>query len=63
MKRVLALALVAALAACSRSGETGPAATAELAIAQQREPMSLNPALENGAHRQPSGGCCFFNIS
>jgi peptide/nickel transport system substrate-binding protein len=49
VKRVLALALVAALAACSRSGETGPAATAELAIAQQREPMSLNPALENGA--------------
>lgn len=51
MNRILVLALVlaaASLCACSRRGEIAPAAASALTIAQQREPMSLNPALENG---------------
>lgn len=47
--RFLALAALAAmLAGCSRPGRSSPESTSVLAIAQQREPMSLNPALENG---------------
>jgi peptide/nickel transport system substrate-binding protein len=43
----LAIALVAGLAGCVRTGQTAHA-TSALTIVQQREPMSLNPALENG---------------
>ena len=47
--RVAALIAVAALGACAsqQPGAGGPPAT-PFVVAQQREPMSLNPALENG---------------
>ena len=51
LKRALAAALICCLAACSSQGQRGAGtsgAQSALAIAQQREPMSLNPALENG---------------
>jgi peptide/nickel transport system substrate-binding protein len=49
VKRCVALAsVVILLAACTRAGEGRRAPTDSLTIAQQREPMSLNPALENG---------------
>jgi peptide/nickel transport system substrate-binding protein len=47
MKHAVVLVLLMALAACTRSGEVAHG-TGALVIAQQREPMSLNPALENG---------------
>jgi len=46
VKLLALLGLAALLASCSRPGQTAPADT--LVVAQQREPMSLNPALENG---------------
>lgn len=50
MNRLIAVVLVVTgLWACSRSGTATHAGTDSLSIAQQREPMSLNPALENGA--------------
>ena len=48
---VLALVLCASVAACARlspSGGSPPARGTTLIVAQQREPASLNPALENG---------------
>ncbi|HEY5426108.1 MAG TPA: ABC transporter substrate-binding protein, partial [Candidatus Tumulicola sp.] len=49
MNRLLALGLIlASVTACSRAGQTTRAPTTSLTLAQQREPMSLNPALENG---------------
>ena len=54
MKRILALLLaVVALTACSRTSSHHT--RAELAIAQQHEPMSLNPALENGTSSMELG--------
>ncbi|HEY3674370.1 MAG TPA: peptide ABC transporter substrate-binding protein [Candidatus Tumulicola sp.] len=54
MKRVLALLLTAAiLTACSRP--SAHHTRAELSIAQQHEPMSLNPALENGTSSMELG--------
>ena len=44
-RRFCSALLLAALAACSRPGASGDTVT----IVQQREPMSLNAALENGA--------------
>lgn len=50
MRRLPAVVVaVALLCACSHRGESGSASQLALTIAQQREPMSLNPALENGA--------------
>jgi peptide/nickel transport system substrate-binding protein len=48
MKYLAVLVLSIALAACTRAGESARGSASELVIAQQREPMSLNPALENG---------------
>ncbi len=45
--RVAMLALLFAPVACAKQQSTPPAIST-LSIAQQREPMSLNPALENG---------------
>jgi peptide/nickel transport system substrate-binding protein len=48
MKRAF-IALALALAACtSTANHTARGGTSELQVAQQREPASLNPALENG---------------
>lgn len=47
MKNILWLACAVALGACS-SHSAGGGGQADLTIAQQREPRSLNPALENG---------------
>ncbi|HEY1654571.1 MAG TPA: peptide ABC transporter substrate-binding protein [Candidatus Tumulicola sp.] len=49
MRRLAPIAAFAVLAACSHLGDRTAATTTALTIAQQREPMSLNPALENGA--------------
>lgn len=46
MRLTLFLLLTALLTACARP--TPPNTVTQLSIAQQREPMSLNPALENG---------------
>jgi peptide/nickel transport system substrate-binding protein len=52
VKRLLSLLLIAiALTACSRTHR----ARTELSIAQQHEPMSLNPALENGTSSMELG--------
>jgi peptide/nickel transport system substrate-binding protein len=48
-KRTIACALVTiALAACVQNHKAAPDSNTTFSIAQQREPMSLNPALENG---------------
>ncbi|HKU66702.1 MAG TPA: peptide ABC transporter substrate-binding protein [Candidatus Baltobacteraceae bacterium] len=47
MKRAL-VALALALAACTSTRTSPGTAAAQFQIAQQREPASLNPALENG---------------
>jgi peptide/nickel transport system substrate-binding protein len=48
----IVIAATALLAACSpaprQTGSAGSASTSFLAVAQQREPATLNPALENG---------------
>ncbi len=51
MRRGLAAALMLGLllGGCTRANDRAAAPAGELDIAQQREPMSLNPALENGA--------------
>src|SRR5665213_158890 len=59
---VLALILGAALTACSRlppDGGPTPAHGATLIVAQQREPASLNPALENGTSSTEWGELLF----
>ena len=59
---VLALVLTASLAACARQpqgGGTAPATGATLIVAQQREPSSLNPALENGTSSTEWGELLF----
>ncbi len=48
MFRVVALLCVAAMGVAGCSRQSGGQSTSQLVIAQQREPMSLNPALENG---------------
>ncbi len=61
--RAVSRAAVAALllaTACSQSGQQeGTAAPSTLVIAQQREPMSLNPALENGQSQTQWGELLF----
>ena len=46
--RGVALLALAALAACSRARTGAPPVSRVFTVAQQREPQSLNPALENG---------------
>lgn len=49
MRRIAAAFALALLCACTHSsGGSGEGGASSLAIAQQREPVSLNPALENG---------------
>ena len=55
-KGVLALVLSAALAACARPPQD---AGTTLVVAQQREPSSLNPALENGTSSTEWGELLF----
>ncbi|HEY1429065.1 MAG TPA: hypothetical protein VGF18_05800, partial [Candidatus Tumulicola sp.] len=58
MKRCIALLLIAvSLAACSRA--SSHKSRDELVIAQQHEPMSLNPALENGTSAMQLGELLF----
>ncbi len=44
----LLLGTIVVRTACSRSGGGSADNASQLSIAQQREPSSLNPALENG---------------
>lgn len=60
MKRVAAAVLLAALlAGCARGAHKPSAGNDSLVIAQQREPMSLNPALENGQSQTEWGFLLF----
>lgn len=57
---ILALIAAASLAACtSRGSGSGAPAAAPFVIAQQREPSSLNPALENGTSSTEWGELLF----
>ncbi|MEO9264383.1 MAG: ABC transporter substrate-binding protein, partial [Candidatus Baltobacteraceae bacterium] len=56
---VLVAALLVALSGCARSGGQSASPGGALVIAQQREPMSLNPALENGASSTELGMLSF----
>lgn len=56
VRRLCTVAFLAALAACSRPGSSGDTVT----VVQQREPMSLNAALENGAS-STEWGMLLFN--
>ena len=61
--RCVVVAAAALLAACSpapqQTGAPGGSATNFLAVAQQREPSSLNPALENGTSSTEWGELLF----
>jgi peptide/nickel transport system substrate-binding protein len=48
MKRSLSALFLALLTACTASRNTAAPSGAQFQVAQQREPQSLNPALENG---------------
>ncbi|HET7813817.1 MAG TPA: ABC transporter substrate-binding protein [Candidatus Baltobacteraceae bacterium] len=61
MKRAAALLLLALLAGCSSGAVQRQGTQNELVIAEQREPMSLNPALENG-QSQTQWGLLLFSF-
>ncbi len=60
VSRAAIAALLLALTACAQNGQQQSAAgRSTLVIAQQREPMSLNPALENGQSQTQWGELLF----
>ena len=61
MKRAALIALLAFAAACSKTGTSPARVPGALVIAQQREPMALNPALENG-QSQTEWGLILFSF-